>query len=321
MAHNIFEKRFYSLRVPAWHKLGIVADHEQALDEITALLNVPDVTLEPVYAEVHGKNAMLELPDIRAIISSDAKCFGTVSDHYKLVSHKDFLAAWQQCIPTPTETLGMLGQGETLFITTTLPSISVKGDECKPYLFASNTCDGKTSIRARPVATRVVCQNTMNIALREYTNTDFNGRHMGGDVLQRLMIFLTHVWDSRNGNVTMLQDAFTKLAETCVDDQQAKAYHSTVYELPDRPDSSQPEILVKWEEFCLDQVTHRSHALHLFQDSPTNTDATKGTLWGAYQSVLEYECHCRKGSGARSVLFGAGAQRMEKAFTAAISLV
>ena len=88
--------------------------------------------------------------------------------------------------------------------------------------------------------------------------------------------------------------------------------HSTsaVYPYPATPES--PVLRETWEGDCLKQAAHRTAVATLFADSPTRTAATTGSLWGAYQAVVEYEDYGRPRSQAASRFMGAGSLRKEK---------
>ena len=315
MAHQLFENRMYSLRVSPWHRLGIVSQEDQDVFQVAERVGIPDISLEEI------TSSGINLEDYRAIISSTGSCFGVVSPYYQLVSHKDFINIWGQNIPASVETLGLLNKGETLFVTAKLPAFMVKGDEFKPYIMAVNTCDGKTAIVSKPCCTRIVCNNTLMGALREFSSVSFDGRHLGKFVKERLTKFLTKVWDAHTGNFQLLQDAYNSLANISISTDEAKKYYSEIYTLPARPDSTNGEIVEKWEEYCLDQIEHRQNCLTLFGESPTRTAATTNNMWGSYNSVVEYEQHIRKGAGARSALFGMGAKRCAIAWDLALQLV
>ena len=159
------------------------------------------------------------------------------------------------------------------------------------------------------------------MALREQVDMDFNGYHKGSDIRQRLVTFLTQVWDARHGNLTMLKDAYEAMANLETTTTLSKDYMQTVYPVPSRPKSENEEILAKWETAALDQAQHRNYCMDLFTDSPTRTKATTGNVWGLVSAVVEYENFGRKGAGPRSSEFGAGAQRKKLAFDTGMALL
>jgi hypothetical protein len=69
------------------------------------------------------------------------------------------------------ETAGALGKGERIFITAKLPDYIRIGrdDLIKQYLFLTTSHDGYGSITAAFTPIRIVCQNTLNAALRNHS--------------------------------------------------------------------------------------------------------------------------------------------------------
>ena len=75
-------------------------------------------------------------------------------------------------------TAGALGKGKRIFITAKLPNyIKVGNDDLiEQYLFFTTSHDGGGSITAAFTPVRIVCNNTLNAALRNHSNT-FKIRH------------------------------------------------------------------------------------------------------------------------------------------------
>ena len=76
------------------------------------------------------------------------------------------------------ETAGALGNGEKIFITAKLPDyIKVgKDDLIEQYLFLTTSHDGAGSITAAFTPIRIVCNKTLNAAMRNHSNA-FKIRH------------------------------------------------------------------------------------------------------------------------------------------------
>lgn len=68
------------------------------------------------------------------------------------------------------ETAGVLGKGERIFVTAKLPDFIIAKDLINNYILFTTTHDGSGSITACFTDIRVVCNNTLNMALRGCTN-------------------------------------------------------------------------------------------------------------------------------------------------------
>ena len=219
----------------------------------------------------------------------------------------------------PVDTLGLLGKsGHTLFCSLPLPHFNVAGDEIAGYLNIGAPMNGTEAVWARTGAVRMVCANTMAMAMVERTDHTLSSRHYG-NISERLELWLRAILEQQTQVLATIKEACTLLAFTsCSPATLKNGVLSTVYPYPNRPE--QPVLVEPWEKACLKLADHRTAVSHLFDNSPTRTTATTGTLWGAYQAVVEYEDYYRARATAMSKVLGAGKERKEKAFSLCMSL-
>lgn len=93
---------------------------------------------------------------------------GVVSDRYKVVQNEDAFAFTDELLGEGVtyETAGSLQNGRRTWILAKLPQrYIIRGDEIDPYLVFMNSHDGTGAIKAAMTPVRVVCQNTLNLAL------------------------------------------------------------------------------------------------------------------------------------------------------------
>lgn len=331
MAHNIFESKVALNRRPAWHGLGHVFTDDVDAQAASEVIDVGRQYLMPLF--VHGKNATIALHDHKAIVgcykgtlteavyqTNDHSVFtyGVVSKDYELIAHRDAAALWDLATGgAPIETMGLLGKGETLFLTSKLPSFGVAGDDIDNYLLLMSPLDGKTALTARTTSVRVVCQNTLNLALGQHTEHVFRAVHHKG-VTQKVREWLADIWAMRDESLRILGEAYSTLAAVRTN---VVPVVQAVYPYPPAPEDNLPETNNLWLDVCATQEGHRLNVLRLYNESPTITEATEGTLWGAYNAVCEYEDYYRPRLGQRSRFDGAGAARKRQAFHACMSLV
>lgn len=181
------EHAFVSRREKAWHGLGTVVEGDlNTADAIKKshlnyIVNSGKAYCkyeEPLILddrEVKGtlvKNTRFTYRTDNGIILMDSgKC---VTDAYTIVQNVDafdffdqMLGSGQACL----ETAGALGKGETIFITAKLPEkLVINKDEIEEYLLLTNTHDGSGSIKVLFTNIRVVCNNTLNMALQGAKN-------------------------------------------------------------------------------------------------------------------------------------------------------
>ena len=170
--------RLFSYRQVAWHGLGNVVDTAPNSLEALKLAGLDwDVLAEDVYL----KDGVL-IPNLKANIrSTDRKVLGTRSDRYTILQNRDAFAFTDAWLGEGAvyETAGAIYGGTQIFLTAKLPEpITLLGDKIAQYIAVTTTHDGSGSVTAAAVNTRIVCKNTLNIALKNAART-WKGRHTG----------------------------------------------------------------------------------------------------------------------------------------------
>jgi phage/plasmid-like protein (TIGR03299 family) len=158
------ESMFY-LREAPWHGLGVrvetALDSEEALNK--AGLNW-SVIQKPIMTE--GNSV---IPGYKANIRDmDNSVLGVVSDRYRIVQNNEAFAFTDSLIGEGVkyETAGSLQNGKKVWILARLPeNYIISGDRICPYMVFSNSHDGSGAIKVAMTPIRVVCQNTLNLAL------------------------------------------------------------------------------------------------------------------------------------------------------------
>ncbi|MCD8111097.1 MAG: DUF945 domain-containing protein [Clostridiales bacterium] len=162
MAANV-ESMFYVRETP-WHGLGTKV--MQAPDSKNALKMAGldwTVEQEPIYTDgeyIEGYKANIR--------SSDRKVLGVVTDRYKVVQNEEAFAFTDELLGEGVryETAGSLQEGRKVWMLARMPQeFVIMGDRISPYLVFSNSHDGCGAIRVAVTPIRVVCNNTLNLAL------------------------------------------------------------------------------------------------------------------------------------------------------------
>ena len=168
----------FSVRERPWHGLGTIV--EEAPDSETALkLAGLDWMVEQrqLYTEF-GKNVPGYKVNIR---DKDEEILGIVTDRYKVVQNTEAFAFTDELLGKGVqyETAGSLQNGKKTWILAKLPEpYVVTGEEVNSYLVFSNSHDGLGAIRVAITPIRVVCQNTLNLALNTASRS-WASKHMG----------------------------------------------------------------------------------------------------------------------------------------------
>lgn len=162
MSANI-ESIFYVRETP-WHGLGVKVEEAVSSGEALWLSGLDwRVVQKDIYAEdkkINGYKANIR--------DSDGKVLGVVSDRYRIVQNDEAFAFTDALLGEGVryETAGSLSEGRQIWMLARLPEkYIINGDEIAPYLVFSNSHDGSGAVRVAITPIRVVCQNTLNLAL------------------------------------------------------------------------------------------------------------------------------------------------------------
>lgn len=176
MAANV--ETMFSVREKPWHGLGRIVMEAPSSAEALKLAGLDwDVVQEPIYT---GYKEMVDgyKANIR---STDRKVLGVVSDRYKVVQNVEAFSFTDELLGKGVryETAGSLQEGRKVWLLAKLPQeYIIAGERISPYLVFSNTHDGSGSVKVAITPVRVVCNNTLNLAL-ETASRSFSMMHTG----------------------------------------------------------------------------------------------------------------------------------------------
>jgi len=162
MAANV-ENMFYVGATP-WHGLGIEIKDAPTSEDAIKLAGLDwDVIPRPIYDEL-GREIKGYKVNTR---STDNKTLGIVTSRYKIVQNRDAFAFTDALLGEGAtyETAGSLASGKRVWMLARLEDTLLAEEKIAPYLVFTNTHDGTGAIRAAITPVRVVCQNTLNLAL------------------------------------------------------------------------------------------------------------------------------------------------------------
>jgi phage/plasmid-like protein (TIGR03299 family) len=338
MAHNInFNEQtnmysFFSVKEKAWHELGqIVRDYPTSAEAIRFAgldYTVEKRKLFTFDSENNSGNdgidiiiPEIEVPNYFATIRNDNETvLGVVGKDYEIVQNRDAFSFFDSIVGgegIQYETAGALGKGERIFITAKLPDyIKVGNDDLiEQYLFLTTSHDGFGSITAAFTPIRIVCNNTLNAAFRNCSNS-IKIRHTA-NAKERLE--QAHkVMGISNKLSAYLETAFNHWAKVRISDNEVKK----LIQLAMVPNKEVLDNIQAGKDDELSTIFKNTcdNVFVYAMESPTQqTETTKGNLFGAYNAVTGYfqnERNYKDGEAKlKSLLFGGTAQlRMQKAF-------
>ena len=163
MAANV-ETMFYVRETP-WHGLGTRVMEAPSSKEALGLAGLDwKVVQEPVYTQaeelIEGYKANVR--------DTDRKVLGVVTNRYRIIQNEEAFGFTDALLGEGVryETAGGLQGGRKVWLLARLPhEYIISGERISPYLVNSNAHDGSGAVRVALTPIRVVCNNTLNLAL------------------------------------------------------------------------------------------------------------------------------------------------------------
>ena len=158
------ETMFYTRTAP-WHGLGVKVDHALSSEEA---LVAAGLDWEVVQKELFTGDYRPVPGYFANVRDTDNKVLGVVTSRYKIVQNREAFAFTDELLGKGVkyETAGSLREGKKTWILAKLPkTYRMAEDKIMPYLVFSNTHDGSAAIKVAMTPIRVVCSNTLNLAL------------------------------------------------------------------------------------------------------------------------------------------------------------
>lgn len=160
------ENMFY-VRETSWHGLGTEVQEAPDSGEALRLAGLDwNVVQEPIYT---GRKELVEGYEAN-IRDLDRKALGVVTDRYRVIQNKEAFAFTDSLLGEGVryETAGSLLGGRKVWLLARMPhEYIISGERISPYLLFSNTHDGSGAVRVALTPIRVVCSNTLNLALAQ----------------------------------------------------------------------------------------------------------------------------------------------------------
>jgi phage/plasmid-like protein (TIGR03299 family) len=184
MAHDIYyntatqKHSMFSRKKLPWHKLGQIIDKDIVTAKEAMIAAQADFEVIKAPAHVEVKPGMFKGSNTHFLTyrSDTLDILGHVGPDYTVVQNADAFDFIDSIImggEASFETAGVLNFGERIFVTAKLPShVKLGGEDIiDKYIFLTNSHDGTGRILAAITPIRIVCNNTLRMALANRQNT------------------------------------------------------------------------------------------------------------------------------------------------------
>ena len=246
--------------------------------------------------------------------SDNHEALSVVSKRYKTVQPKEVLEFYRDLTVAggfQLETAGVLKNGRKLWaLAKTGQEVMLRGgDKVKGYLLLATSCDGSMATTAQFTSIRVVCNNTLQLAVGEKKSAVKVPHSTTFDpiAVKRELGLAMSAWDS-------FMDSIQVMAERKVNKFETMNFLVEVLGDPALPLNEQPN------QKALQSV----YSLFTGGGKGSDMASASGTAWGLLNGVTEYVDHSRRAMSQDhrldSAWFGAGASIKNKAFEEALKL-
>jgi len=301
-----------------WHGLGNRLQPKQPLEiwqqqagmdwqinETPVLFNISSDG--GLHVKAHADNKVLFRSDTHAPLSVVSKRYQVVQPHEVLEFYRDLTEAGG----FELETAGVLKEGRKLWALarTGQETLLRGGDKVGAYLLLATSCDGTLCTTAQFTSIRVVCNNTLQMAVGDSSGAVKVPHSRKFDpqlVKQELGIGLSS-WERFVGNMK-------RLAERPIHKFEAMNLIVNVLGDPELPLADQPN----------QKALQNVYALYSGQGMGADLSSANGTAWGLLNAVTQFVDHERRARSQDyrldSAWFGQGAAIKGKAYQEALKL-
>jgi len=319
MAHLV-QNMAYAGKIP-WHQLGNHLPAKQPI-EVWAQQAGMDWTIceAPVRYMTEPSSAqgsIMSFEEQKVLYRSDTKApLSVVSDRYQVVQPREVLEFYRDLTEISgfeLETAGVLKAGRKFWaLARTGKEIALKGnDVVKGYLLLATSCDGTLATTATPTTIRVVCNNTLSIALNGASSAIKVPHRTSFDAIavKKQLGIAVSQWDSFMYRMKIL-------SERKVKSQEATNYFlNTLCKTDVAPDAA---------GLTNERALRSVQMLYEGNGRGAELMAAKGTAWGLLCAVTEFVDHERRARSAEyrldSAWFGQGANLKQRALDQALQL-
>jgi len=322
MAHDLEiqngKASFASFREPAWHGLGTVFTEEKTTAEMLEAANLSNwnVRLEdmPIPAHLTTDKEYQYVVRTNPTTNTQTDILGVVGERYHVMQNEDLFSFGDNILDGGGrwETAGSIKGGRVVFGALALERETVLdpsgvADKVKTYLLINTSHDGSIAIQASITPVRVVCANTLNLALRTTKKKDgvkqsFKIRHTqtasGKVAVARQTLGLANLY----------MDEFDKMAKAMIEKEvNAKTFYDILLAAYPKPEKDSKGSMKKWET--------KIDSLNDIYTGEFN-GMIAGTAWGAFNALTERLDWYRSARGGNNESILASASGFDPAINA-----
>lgn len=273
LASSIFEAR------PMYDGVGNVVSGAKSSAEAIKLAGLDWTAEKQSLMTARGA----KIPDYYGVVRTDTnKVLGVVSKRYKPVQNAEAFSFVDELLGNGVqyETAGAIRDGKRVWMLAKMDDgndYKLAGDKCVPYLLFSNSFDGKSSVKVCLTVTRVWCENTLNMALKNAQRV-WSVTH-AGDIKYKIEE-ARNTLELTSRYLANMQETADSLTQIAIAPNFIADMAQTLFPYKD----SDSDIIQS-------RAKTKQNALTALYDTKEDIKPFKGTAWGAYLALTDWASH------------------------------
>ncbi|HWE93085.1 MAG TPA: DUF932 domain-containing protein [Tepidisphaeraceae bacterium] len=322
---------FFAL-MPAWHGLGTVVDEAPNSAAAIKLAHLEwEVAQQPIYTDsaqqtLAGGPDKAQVAGWTANVRKDTgEVLGVVTDRYRPVQNMEAFSFCDGLLADGIikyESAGAMRGGKVIWLLARMPERTdevAEGDTLQCYILFTNTHDGSRAALVLPTSVRVVCMNTLRLALGKGRKNALRIRHTGEiegklDAAREAVGLVNSMFDANLGTAR-------KLASRRLVHNDFIGYLDRLMPVggtdSERARKHRQEVRARVKD-------------NFYLDKRQQLGAIRQSAWAAFNAVTQFVDHQaeRRGgttkqraeNGFYSVTLGAGNEAKQQAWNAAVAM-
>lgn len=224
----------FSVRVTPWHGMGLIVEDAPTSEDA---IKMAGLDWKVIQHDVVDKTTGILIPGFKVNVrETDQKVLGMVTDRYRICQNKEAFDFTDVMLGEGVkyETAGSLSSGKRVWLLARMEGRMMTDEEFSPYLVFTNSHDGTGAIKVAITNVRVVCQNTLNMALNGAQRT-WSCVHKGNiqDKLQEAQDTLMRA----ENYLAQMEEAFGELKLKTLTDDKVKEFIDLLIPMDEKSDS------------------------------------------------------------------------------------
>lgn len=271
------ETLFYVGRETPWHGMGVSVESAPTSEDAIVAAGLDwTVSKEKVFTE-----SGIQIPGFFATTrNTDGSVYGMVTSKYQVVQNSEAFAFMDALLDIDGdvhyETAGSLFGGKKVWMLAKMPEILVNDDKVESYCVITNSHDGKNAVQVCCTPIRVVCNNTLNMALSNASRI-WSTRHVGS--LEGKLEDAKMTLEFANKYNTELIAFADQMANTSVNPIQFNRFVNEMWVIDDKASDRQKNNIIQLQDE--------------FRNYYNRDDVKKfqGSAWGVLMALTDFTQH------------------------------